>query len=58
MRHALARTVLTFDMSLPPGFDPIAFRAGILNMHTTFFQHKLLVKMTRRPGIKLDSVYW
>ncbi|RDX42351.1 cytochrome P450 [Lentinus brumalis] len=57
MRHALARTVLTFDISLPPEFDVPAFRAGILNMHTTFFKHKLLVKVARRPGVKLESVY-
>ncbi|KAI0706342.1 cytochrome P450 [Earliella scabrosa] len=58
MRHALARAVLTFDMSLPPDFDAQAFREGLLNMHTTFFKHKLLVKVARRPGVKLESVYF
>ncbi len=57
MRHALARAVLTFDMSLPRDFDGPAFREGMLNMHTTFFKHKLLVKVARRAGVKLESVY-
>ncbi|KAI0667876.1 cytochrome P450 [Trametes maxima] len=54
MRHALARLVLMFDMALPHDFDARAFRDGVLNMHTTFFKHPLLVRVARRRRL-LDS---
>ena len=55
MRHALARLILAFDMTLPPGFDHRRWRDGMINMHTTFFKHKLPVRVTRRPGVHLES---
>lgn len=55
MRHALARLVLAFDMTLPSDFDRAKWREGIINMHTTFFRHKLPVRVSLRPGVKLDK---
>ncbi|KAJ8486845.1 hypothetical protein ONZ51_g4587 [Trametes cubensis] len=56
MRHALARLVLTFDMALPHDFDAAAFDRGLLNMHTTFLTVPLLVKVARRPSVKLEAL--
>lgn len=56
MRLALARLLLAFDFELPKDFDPVAFRAGILNIRTTFLEEPLYVKVTRRPGVDLDAL--
>ena len=48
MRHVLARLVLTFDMTLPEGFNKEAWERGMKNMRTTVFDEPLLVKGVRR----------
>ena len=54
MRHALAWLVLAFDMALSLDFDRAKWRDGMINMHTTFFRHKLPIRVSLRPGVKLE----
>ena len=37
-------------------FDARAFRDGILNMRTTFLEKHLMVKVQRRPEVKIEGV--
>ena len=50
MRLCLSRLVMTFDMSLPEGFDRDGFYKGLRNMRTTLLDKPLVVKLTRREG--------
>ncbi|KAI0313882.1 cytochrome P450 [Amylostereum chailletii] len=50
MRLCLSRLILTFDMSLPPGFNSAAFYKGLRNMRTTMLDLPLFVKAVRRKG--------
>ncbi|KAI0667874.1 cytochrome P450 [Trametes maxima] len=45
MRFALARLLLSFDISLEEGFDVPVFRSGILNMCTMFLENDLRVNV-------------
>lgn len=56
MRHVLARLVLTMDIVPDETFDARAFRDGILNMRTTFLEKHLMVKVQRRPEVKIEGV--
>ncbi|KAJ8486842.1 hypothetical protein ONZ51_g4582 [Trametes cubensis] len=56
MRYVVARLVLAFDTEFKPGFDPQAFREGILGMGTPHLEVPLLVRFVRRPGIHLEHV--
>nr|GAT57938.1 cytochrome P450 [Mycena chlorophos] len=55
MRLVLARLVLTFDMEFAPGFDPTAFKEGIMNMRTTIIQRPLKMRARRRAGVTSTS---
>ena len=55
MRYVLARLVLTMDIAPIPSFDAQAFRDGILNMRTTVLEKHLMVRVRRRPGVKIDG---
>ncbi|KAI0700471.1 cytochrome P450 [Cytidiella melzeri] len=50
MRLCLSRLVLTFDMTLPEGFDVDGFYRGLRNMRTTLLDEPLMVKAVRRKG--------
>ncbi|KAI0341085.1 cytochrome P450 [Trametopsis cervina] len=52
MRLCLSRLVLTFDIALAPGFDVDEFYGGLRNMRTTLLDKPLMVKVTRRAGMK------
>lgn len=56
MRYVVARLALAFDTEFKPGFDPRAFREGILGMGTPHLGVPLLLKFVRRPGIHLEHV--
>ncbi|KAI0763298.1 cytochrome P450, partial [Trametes elegans] len=56
MRYVISRLVLAYDICLPKGFDPQAFRNGILNMRTTILEKKLVVHVERRKSIDMDSI--
>ncbi len=56
MRYVLSRVVLIYDIEFAPGFDPQAFRDGIVNIRTTYMTTPLRMRLTRRPGIDLDAV--
>ncbi|KAF8515285.1 cytochrome P450 [Gautieria morchelliformis] len=55
IRHVIARLVLAFDMTLPPGFDVQGFRDNLLNTRTSILGRPLMVNVTRRPGLDLES---
>ncbi|GJE88938.1 cytochrome P450 [Phanerochaete sordida] len=50
MRHVLARLVLNLDISPVQGFDPEAFRGGIMNMRTTILEQPFMVVVRNRRG--------
>ncbi|KAI8969884.1 cytochrome P450 [Trametes punicea] len=56
MRYALTRLILAFDLEFEKGFDPVAFKDGILNMRTMFLKRELRVRVTRRPGVDLEKL--
>ena len=56
MRYVLSRVVLIYDMEFAPGFDREAFRAGVVNIRTTYMTIPLRMRLNRRAGINLDSV--
>ncbi|KAF7305557.1 Cytochrome P450 [Mycena chlorophos] len=56
MRLVLARLVLTFDMEFAPGFDPTAFKEGIMNMRTTIIQRPLKMRARRRAGVVFRDI--
>ncbi|KIP04469.1 hypothetical protein PHLGIDRAFT_193285 [Phlebiopsis gigantea 11061_1 CR5-6] len=55
MRYVLARLVLTMDISPVVAFDARAFREGILNMRTTVLEEHLMVRVHRRPGVRIEG---